>query len=67
MMTVVAIVHDTNHNYGSTFSEAVLSYFLEYLCHLKIFIKCSSFLKKNTIQGCNFVRKSGTSLEIVNV
>jgi hypothetical protein len=30
--SVVAIVHNTSHNYGSSLSGVVLSSFLEYLC-----------------------------------
>ena len=30
--SVVALVHDTSHNFGSSLSDVVLSSFLEYLC-----------------------------------
>ena len=30
--SVLDIVHNTSHNYGSSFTDVVLSSFLEYLC-----------------------------------
>jgi len=30
--SVVAILHDTSHNFGSSLSDGVLSSFLEYSC-----------------------------------